>query len=88
MRKKVSRFDNYNSRNDPENYAREKLMLYIPWRRELQDIVGKQATYCDHFECKKTLIELKMEEYEPNRTITLELLNEANGADDDNNNNN
>ena len=40
----------------------EKLMLctYIPWQMELQDIISIFNA--------KTLIELKMEEYEPNTT--------------------
>ena len=47
MSKKVIRFVNYNSRNNPENCTRN-------WRMELQDIISKQVAHCDHFECKNT----------------------------------
>ena len=76
-KQKVIRFVNYNKKNDAENYAREKLMLYTPWRREPKDLLGDHKTYSDHLHANKEQVEIKMNEYEPNKTITWEVLEEA-----------
>ena len=48
---KVIRFRNYRQKDDPENYCRERLMLYIPWKKE-KDILGKFGSYEEAFRAK------------------------------------
>ena len=68
MSKKVIRFVNYNSRNDPENYSRETdaVPTFHGERNCTILLANKQRTVI--ILNAKTLIELNMEEYEPNRT--------------------
>ncbi|KAJ8018509.1 ATP-dependent DNA helicase PIF1 [Holothuria leucospilota] len=74
---KVLRFVNYDSTMDPENYFREKIMLYLPWRTEPSDLLGGFHTYEQHFISAKSHIQQKMDFYEPNKTIPQDLLNQA-----------
>ena len=76
-KQKIIRFVNYNHNNDPENYARERLMLYIPWRKEPQDLLGEHETYSDQLNAKKEQVEMKMKQYEPNKALTSQVLEEA-----------
>jgi len=36
--------------DDPEKSARQKLMLYLPWRDEQSDLYGEYSTYAEHFQ--------------------------------------
>ena len=40
-KRKVIRFVNYKYKIDSENYCREKIMLYIPWRNENQRLISQ-----------------------------------------------
>ena len=42
---KVIRSVRFNKVKDPENYFREQLMLYTPWRNELKDLLGTCKSY-------------------------------------------
>jgi hypothetical protein len=42
---RIIRFRRYGEKEDPENYFREQIMLYYPWRNE-----DKEITYIDHGE--------------------------------------
>ncbi|KAJ8043463.1 hypothetical protein HOLleu_10556 [Holothuria leucospilota] len=53
---KVLRFVNYDVTLDPENYYREKVMLYVPWRKEPEDLLGGFQTYEEHFKTNKCQI--------------------------------
>ena len=61
---KVIRFRNYSEKNDPENYYRERLMLYVPWRKE-EDIKGSFGSYEEAFRAKSDEVKWKMATYEP-----------------------
>ena len=61
---KVIRFRSYRQKGDPENYCRERLMLYIPWRKE-EDIQGKFGSYEEAYRAQYDKIKEKMKEYEP-----------------------
>ena len=61
---KVIRFQNYSEKNDPENYYRERLMLYVPWRKE-EDIKGSFGSYEEAFRAKSDEVKWKMATYEP-----------------------
>ena len=71
---KVIRFRNYRKKADPENYCRERLMLYIPWKKE-EDIRGKFNSYEEAFKAQYDKITEKMKEYEP-MSAELEMVDE------------
>ena len=48
-RSKVIRYVRYNKKTDPENYYREQLMLFHPWRNETVDLLNTHGTYEDHY---------------------------------------
>ena len=58
------RYVRYNKKKDPENYFREKLMLFMPWRNEAKDLLGTFDTYEAHYNSMKTSLEAKCNEYE------------------------
>ena len=60
-KKKIIRFRNFKLHQDPENYYREQLMLFLPWSNEEDDLI-----YINHeetFELHKDLIQQKRCEY-------------------------
>ena len=61
---KVIRYVRYNKKKDPENYYREKLMLFMPWRNEAKDLLDTFDTYEAHYNSLKTSLEAKGNEYE------------------------
>ena len=61
---KVIRYVRYNKKKDHENYFREKLMLFMPWRNEAKDLLGTFDTYEAHYNSMKTSLEAKCNEYE------------------------
>ena len=67
-KKKIIWFVNYHLKSDPENYYREQLMLYVPWRKE-HDILGQSTSYQEQFKNNETCIKAKMTEYEPMSSV-------------------
>ena len=63
--RKVIRFVNYRYKLDPENYCRERLLLYTSWRNEETDLYHGKETYIDAFNLKQSRIHAKMAVYEP-----------------------
>ena len=63
--RKVIRFVNYKYKVDPENYCREKLLLYIPWQQNELKILEKFKTYIDAYNHFQKQIHEKMKIYEP-----------------------
>ena len=68
------RFRNYRLKNDSEEYYRERLMLYVPWKRETE-ILGKFASYEEAFFAKYDEVKKKIGVYEPMSSV-LELVEE------------
>ena len=56
---KVIRFVNYKYKLDPENYCRERLLLYTPWRHEETDLYYGKETYIEAFEVKDNVLKTK-----------------------------
>ena len=50
---------------DDEKSARQKLMLYLPWRNELTDLRGEFNTYLEHYQSVREQLRLKVTEFEP-----------------------
>lgn len=42
---KIIRYVRYNKEQDPENYFREQLMLFYPWRKEEIDLREMDGSY-------------------------------------------
>ena len=64
-RRKVIQFVNYKYKIDPENYCREKLLLYIPWQQNELKILETYKTYIDAYSHFQKQIHEKMKIYEP-----------------------
>ena len=79
---KVIHFRNYRIKTDPEEYYRERLMLYIPWKKET-DILRNCAMYEEVFKSRYTEILIKLSVYEPMSSI-LELALEEYDKEDSN----
>ena len=45
----VIRYVRFNFETDPENYYRERLLLFLPWRKELVDLKGSYRTHKDAY---------------------------------------
>ena len=54
---------------DAENYYREQLMLFYPWRNEERDLLNGYKTYHDHFKQQHYEIESKRREYDANSEL-------------------
>jgi len=63
---RIIRYVKYSMKSDLENYCREKLLLFISWRNELKDLLGKNESYIDNYMKFKDIIHKKMNEYEKN----------------------
>ena len=60
----VIRYVRYDLKKDPENYYRERLMLFIPWRNKAKDLFGSYETYKAHYNVLKDNLESKRSQYE------------------------
>ena len=69
---KIIRYVRYNKEKDMENYCREQLMLFFPWRNEQKDLLASFDTFEAHYNSLKTSIQSKSNEYE-HHTEELEL---------------
>ena len=70
---KIIRYVKYSQKVDPENYYREQLMLFLPWRTEEIDLLNGHETYEEHFKAVQEKVTSKKMEYDAN----CELLNDV-----------
>ncbi|CAC5389819.1 unnamed protein product [Mytilus coruscus] len=68
---KVIRYIKYNYKTDSENFYRERLMLFYPWRNELSDLQCGHETYEKRYFTVSRLLEKKAKQYE-GKVIDLE----------------
>ena len=61
---RIIRYVRYNKKRDPENYFREQLMLFVPWRNEQKDLIGSFGTYEARYNSVQTSLVSKRNEYE------------------------
>ena len=61
---RVIRYVRYDIKKDPENYYRERLMLFMPWRNEVKDLLGSYETCAAHYNVLKDSLESKRSHYE------------------------
>ncbi|XP_033725275.1 uncharacterized protein LOC117315237 [Pecten maximus] len=62
--RKIIRYVRYNAKTDPENHYREKLLLFLPWRKEDTDLLGGFSTFQEHYEHVRHIVDTKLIEYE------------------------
>ncbi|CAC5391861.1 unnamed protein product [Mytilus coruscus] len=68
---KVIRYVKYNYKTDSENFYRERLMLFYPWRNEVSDLQCGHETYEKMYLTVSRLLEKKAKQYE-GKVIDLE----------------
>ncbi|XP_060603693.1 uncharacterized protein LOC132756597 [Ruditapes philippinarum] len=61
---KIIRYVRFNKKTDEENYYREKLLLFYPWRNEEKDLLGHFATYKEQYESVQNAVNEKCACYE------------------------
>ena len=66
---KILRYVKYNEKVDSENYYREQLMLFYPWRNEEKDLMNGCNTYKDHFLTIEKQVLSKKHEYDANSEL-------------------
>nr|XP_022311170.1 splicing regulatory glutamine/lysine-rich protein 1-like [Crassostrea virginica] len=62
--KRVIRYVGYSQKTNSEEYYRERLLLYLPWRNENSDLLGGFQTYEQHYRQKANMIQMKQKQYE------------------------
>ena len=85
-RAKIVRAVRFNKGKDPENYYREQLMLYTPWRNEQKDLIKDCQTYQERHQQVESIINSNKEQYECHSDIlekAIEDLNENGNTSDD-----
>ena len=73
IKPKIIRYVHYNEKVDSNNYYREQLMLFHPWRNEEKDLLGGYETFQDHYKAIKTEIQVKKTEYDANLELSDEV---------------
>ena len=72
-RPKVLRYVRYSEKVEPNNFYREQLMLFHPWRNENSDLLGCFETYGDHYKHISKAIHAKRGEYEANTKLSEDI---------------
>ena len=80
---RVLRFVRFSEKVDPENAYRERLMLFLPWRDEMKDLLAGYDTFSDHYATVKQAVERKRTEYEKNAEALEEAQERVETADRD-----
>jgi len=65
----VIRYVRFNKKTDLENFCRERLMLFFPWKNETKDLIGPHSCYFDHYMTHRNVVEEKAKEYEHNGDV-------------------
>ena len=61
---KILRYVRFSKKSDEENHFCEKLLLFLPWRKEDTDLISTYNTYKDHYTVVKGRVDSKCKEYE------------------------
>ena len=82
---RIIRYVNYNKNKDKENYFRERLMLFRPWKNEEQDLLDKYDTYENSYKSYKKQIIPNQKKYEQYNVLLKEAVEDvdANAETDD-----
>ena len=64
QKSKIMRSVRFNKNKDPENYSREQLMLYTPWRNESKDLMKNCKSYQERYEQLKNIVAQNRHQYD------------------------
>jgi len=64
QKSRIIRSVRFNKNKDPENYSREQLMLYTPWRNENKDLIQDCETFQERYEQLKNTIAHNKRQYD------------------------
>ena len=78
---RIFRSVRYNMEKDPENYYREQLVLYIPWRNEHKDIISSCKTFQERYGQVESLLASKKKQYEYHAEILDKATDDMNNDD-------
>lgn len=78
---KIIRSVRFYKEEDPENYFRDQLMLYTPWRKETTDLQGDCQSYQERFEQLEEKILCNREQYEYHSEMLDKALVEMNNEE-------
>ena len=84
-RAKIVRSVRFNKEKDPENYYREQLMLYTPWRNEQKDLIKDCQTYQERYQHLESIINSNKEQYECHSDILEKAIEDLNESDNTSN---
>ena len=84
-RAKIVRSVRFNKEKDPENYYREQLMLYTPWRNEQKDLIKDCQTYQERYQHLESIINRNKEQYECHSDILEKAIEDLNESDNTSN---
>ena len=79
---RIIRTVRYNKDTDPENFFREQLMLYLPWRDENVDLIGSFQTYEDSYKYHYNDIQKSCKGYESESADLLDDIQDNDFSDD------
>ena len=71
---RIIQYGNYSVKKDPENYYRERLVLFYPWKDESVDLIAGSNSYEDSYKKKQKPIEVVHKEYEPSSDVLEEAI--------------
>ena len=74
---RIIQYVNYSIMKDPENYYRERLMLFYLWKNESVDLIAGSKSYEDSYKEKQKPIEVVCKEYEPYNDVLEEAIENA-----------
>ena len=63
---RVIRYVRFKEKSDPENYCREQLLLYWPWRNEQSNLLAGGESYKAHYDRVKSFLNTKKKQYDYN----------------------
>ena len=78
---RIIRSVRFNKENDPENYCREQLMLYTPWRNEEKDLIKDCKTYQERYKQVEAIVKSNKEQYEYHSDILEKAIKDLNDND-------
>ncbi|XP_033725386.1 uncharacterized protein LOC117315346 [Pecten maximus] len=62
--KRVIRYVGYSKKTNSEQYYREKIFLFLPWRNENTDIISRYTTFEQHYRSNANIIQAVQKKYE------------------------
>ncbi|XP_069105156.1 uncharacterized protein [Argopecten irradians] len=62
--KRVIRYVGYSKKTNSEQYFRERILLFLPWRNESTDIINGYTTFEQHYRSKANIINAIQKKYE------------------------